>query len=257
MCIPDISAHTNALRSVHPAEKLAFSALALGGALAGRTAFLPLGIFALCCGLLLAGARVGPGTLLRFIAGPLLFLAAGLPAILISWNPPAADSAALFSVPGLPLGITRQALGTAARLTARVLGSTGAFGFLTLTTPIFAMDQALSRLRIPPVLRAIGVMMYRYIFITLGVSESVRMSQRARGGYRGFLRSLRSLGTHSAAVMLKTYGFARISHGALMLRGFDGTFDLVPLDFRASPRNRILLVLFGLALAGVRMAEGM
>jgi cobalt/nickel transport system permease protein len=223
----------------------------------GKTPFVPLGVFALCCGLLLFGARVGTRRLLRFLSGPLLFLLAGLPAILVSVNPAAAVCSAGIPFPGIRLGITAEAAGTAGLLAAKAAGASAAFGFLVLTTPVFAVDQVLSRLRFPPVVRSIAVLMYRYIFITLHISEAVRLSQKARGGYTGFVRGIRSLGMHSAAVIVKTYGFARISHGALLLRGFDETFDLVPVDYPASAGNRRLLVLFGLALTAVLAAEGM
>ena len=77
----------------------------------GKTPFVPLGVFALCCGLLLFGARVGTRRLLRFLSGPLLFLLAGLPAILVSVKPAAAVCSAGIPFLGIRLGITAEAAG--------------------------------------------------------------------------------------------------------------------------------------------------
>lgn len=251
----DISAHTNAYRSVHPAEKAAFTAAALAGSLLGRTAVPSLAVFFISCGLLLFGARVRLKILLHFFSIPLLFLLAGLPALLVSVVPDSAETLLTFSVRGIRLGITPAAAERALLLTSRATGACAGFAFLVLTTPVFALDQVFSRMRVPPVLRSLAILMYRFIFITLHTAETIRLSQRARGGYTGIVRSLRSAGSLAGSLFAKSYTFAKLSHGALVLRGFDENFELVPVEYPRSAKNRKFILLFCLFLVFLLVLE--
>ena len=89
---------------------------------------------------------------------------------------------------------------TAARLVmARALGAVGCLYFLSLSTPVPELLDALRRARVPEVVGDLAVLIYRYIFILFATFRSMRDAAASRLGYAGPVRSLRTTGIRRAA----------------------------------------------------------
>lgn len=68
---------------------------------------------------------------------------------------------------------------------ARALGAVGCLYFLSLSTPVPELLDALRRARVPEVVGDLAVLIYRYIFILFATFRSMRDAAASRLGYAG------------------------------------------------------------------------
>lgn len=77
---------------------------------------------------------------------------------------------------------------------ARALGAVGCLYFLSLSTPVPELLDALRRARVPEVVGDLAVLIYRYIFILFATFRSMRDARRQPPGLCRAVRSLRTTG---------------------------------------------------------------
>ena len=165
-------------------------------------------------------ARVELKDYLRMLSWPSAFLAVGIFAIVISYEPnvPSLINAEIF---GATWGITRQGLSQAGQLSARVLAMVSAMYFVCVTTPVVEITALLRMLRMPAAISDIMFIMYQALYLLSGTVEQTARSQTLRLGYSNWKRSLSSVGYllgYAWADALKT---ARENTTAMLVRGPD------------------------------------
>jgi cobalt/nickel transport system permease protein len=104
--------------------------------------------------------------------------------------------------------------------------------FLILSTPQHEFDFILKTLKVPAVMRELCTLVYRNIFILIGMAESVYVAQRLRLGYANFPRSVRSSGGLISSVLIKSLDFGRRSYVAMRARGYTGEMAFVGGGYR-------------------------
>ena len=132
----DCFAYTNALRRVHPGEKLAFALLSMTACLASAGPLVPLLVLALMTVAITRGARVPGHVYLKLMLVPLGFALAGV--VTVAFNLGRAGSTYLFSITvhGLTISTSYADLYRAGLILAKSIGATSCLYFLTLTSPV-------------------------------------------------------------------------------------------------------------------------
>lgn len=227
MLLIDVHAHTNRWRDRPAAEK----AVLAGGMLLLSLVLPPfpaaLLILAAMAGAAVWGARIPPGDYLRLLALPAGFLLTGAATLLVGVET---------SGGGLHPVFLPQGLDAAAALAARAGAALSCLLFLSLTTPATALVPPLRRLGVPPAVIEVMLLTYRFLFIAIDTARAMHDAQAARLGYRGWRRSVRSLGLLAAALLPRVLDRGRRLEAGLAARGHDGSLRVVTRHRPASPR---------------------
>jgi cobalt/nickel transport system permease protein len=121
-----------------------------------------------------------------------------------------------------PLGISGGWISLASILTRSIL-TVGAAFILVGTTGFTAVCQALERLGMPQVFAVQMLFLYRYIFVLTEESGRAARARELRScGKRG--QGIRSFGSLTGHLLLRTWQRAERIHMAMLARGFTGEF---------------------------------
>jgi cobalt/nickel transport system permease protein len=125
-------------------------------------------------------------------------------------------------------------------LFTRMLATTSSLYFILLTTPFTEVLQILRRLRCPALLVELLMLMYRFIFTLLAISEELWIAQNARSGYRTWRRGMQSLGILVGQLLQRTLEHYRALSLTIASRGFESDFRVYSsAPHRASKRYTV------------------
>ena len=224
----DRCAYLSRLRRVDPIPKVWFALAAL--LICVLSDSLGVGLFTLTAlsalNLALGGQRVGD--LLRFLKVPLAFLAIGGLTIAIR---PIGEAEALWAFRLLGRwnwGITAENLRLSLLVCGKAMGAVSAVYFLSMNTPMTDLTLALERLHVPKLFVELTELIYRFIFLLAGEAGRIRTAQEARLGYRGFRRSLGSMGELLSTVFVRSLRRGERVFSALESRGYTGALATLP-----------------------------
>lgn len=196
----------------HPAEKLL---LGIGMLAVSMALPVPGGLFVfiVMAAVTLWESRLPAGTYLRILAAPVGFLLIGV-VVMVFTVERRADA-------WLAVRWSESGAAAAAPMVARSLGAVACLLFLALaTSPV----ELFSRIRIKWLaeVRDMAVLVYRFIFILLDTTRTVRTAQDIRLGYRTPRRSLRSAAMLVAGLLTDALDRARRMEWGLEARGSHG-----------------------------------
>ncbi len=229
----DRYAWNNALRAWHPLEKVS---MALGGMVviwAFDRPGIGLAVFLLFSLLIICGAGVKLKDYFCMLLWPSAFLAVGIVAIVISYEPSVPSFVSL-KIAGTTWGVTQQGLHQAGRLCARVLGMISAMYFLCVTTPIVEITALLRMSKAPGVLGDVMFIMYRTLYLLSGTVEQTARSQTLRLGYSIWRRSISSVGYLMGHAWQDALRTARENTAAMLVRGSDCTIPDLAIPAKLS-----------------------
>ncbi len=240
----DDAAWTNAWRHRSTAEKAFLSLGLLLVALLGHAVVV--GVLTGVAALLLAlvGARISAPTLVRALAGPAIFVAVGLVAVVVTLD--------TFTGPTIwswgPFAITGDSLARAGEIAARSFGAVSAMLLLAMTTPVNDLLGGMRRIGLPAIVVEISAAVYRMIFLLLDSQAAIRESQAARLGYEDRSTAVRSFGQLGAATLIRAWTRAQRLEDGLAGRGYDGSLTTVG---RKEPVSWAFVAASAVLLAGL------
>ena len=246
----DRCAYLSKLRKVDPVPKLWFTLATLLLCVLADSVLAGLLTLAVLSALNLALGGQRPRDLARFLRVPLAFLLVGCLTIVLR---PVGTAEALWAFRLLGRwrwGITAENLRLGILVFWKAMGAVSAMYFLSLNTPMTDLTLALERLRVPGLFVELMELIYRFIFLLTGEAGRIRTAQESRLGYRGFRRSVSSLGTLLSVVFLRALRRGDRVFSALESRGYTGSLATLPGQY-VSGRW-----LYGLA-AAVCAAQGL
>lgn len=183
--------------------------------------------------LLFSALMAAPSTLNLFSGGTVVY-----PLL----APGAERSIGPYPVPEV-IGVTRQGLLTAATFLLRVLSSTAAVLWLTLSTRWVDLVRALRFLRLPPVFLQAAGMTVRYIHAFLRQSEEIHMGKKSRSVCRGRIRADQAwAGSRIARSWEKSLHLMEEVAAAMNARGFTGKAKFPPSHWFGAPEWSFLAV---------------
>ena len=124
---------------------------------------------------------------------------------------------------------------------------------LTATTPPLRLLEALRSLRIPAVLVAIVMLMYRYLFVLVEEAQSMMRARAARSAAIGpksggsLVWRAKSAGGMAGSLFIRTLDRSERIYMAMVARGYDGTLrqaDAIPLGRDAMVKLALALCVF-------------
>ena len=209
----DRCAYLSRLRRVDPIPKVWFTLAAL--LICVLSDSLGVGLFTLAAlsalNLALGGQRAGD--LLRFLIRPI------------------GEAEALWAFRLLgrwTWGITAENLRLSLLVCGKAMGAVSAVYFLSMNTPMTDLTLALERLHVPKLFVELTELIYRFIFLLAGEAGRIRTAQESRLGYRGFRRSLSSMGELLSTVFVRSLRRGERVFSALESRGYTGTLTTLP-----------------------------
>jgi cobalt/nickel transport system permease protein len=233
----DRSAYTNALAKNSPVTKTFFALSALVISVSAPTYVVPIVVFTICSILILGLAKVKAHLLLDLFFFPTLMLTISCIFLALFFG----SGAPLIEIP-LPWGtwlIFKSGISMSVNTFLRVEGALSCLFFLVLTTSITDLCVLLRRIRMPQVMVEMSMMIYRYIFLFLEVSEKMSLAQKLRLGRSGWLSSIRSLAMLIGSLFIRTLEQGERTLVAMTARGYDG--DIRILEDFPSPRKVALV----------------
>ncbi|MBD2778605.1 cobalt ECF transporter T component CbiQ [Iningainema tapete] len=221
----DTLAYTNRLRWLPPEQKLLFA-----GVLLIITAFAhPLVqiIIAMWMSIwTVIYARIPAKTYLKLVYVATLFWVISLPALVINGVDSKLDLGS-DSVIGVNIGyyyvyISHSGIEQGLTILTRAIASLSCLYFIMLTIPFTELLQTLRRIGFPILLIELLLLMYRFIFVLLNTATELLTAQQARGGYRTFKVSMRSLALLIGQLLKRILENYRQVSLSLAARGFNG-----------------------------------
>ena len=123
---------------------------------------------------------------------------------------------------------------------------------LTATTPPLRLLEALRALRVPAILVAIVMLMYRYLFVLVDEAQSLMRARTARSAAIGpksggsLVWRAKSAGGMAGSLFIRTLDRSERIYMAMLARGYDGTLRQSRVD--SLERSPILLLVVSLCL---------
>lgn len=185
----------------------------------------PLAVAALALSALLL-VRTPAGLLLGRIMPPLAF---GLIVVGLSVFYHGGHEMFALHIAGYTLVGYQEGLYFGLTILARIAASISVLLFLSVTTPVYELGNALRWLKVPAVIVEILLLTYRYIFVLWDEGTRIREAQTMRLGYpawrnmAGWKRAVKSTSTLMGMVFIRAYDRAERTFSAMQVRAFDGS----------------------------------
>jgi cobalt/nickel transport system permease protein len=231
----DRSAYTNAIAKCSPITKTFFALSALILTVSAQSIIVPITIFVICTILIVGVAKVKAHLYLHLLLYPTFMITlsciiialfgSGAPLIQISlpWTTISLLGGVSFSV----------------NTFFRVEGSLSCLFFLVLTTSITDLCILLRRAHVPRVLVEISLLVYRYIFVFLEVSEKMNTAQKLRLRPSAWIKRVRSLGMLAGSLFIRTLEQGELTLVAMNARGYDGNIRV--LEDLPKPKKAVII----------------
>jgi len=240
----------NALTRVDPRAKLMIALAALIAVVTAQRIVLPLAVFALCLGAIMA-LRIPARLVASRLAAPFSVVAV---LVVIQTFVTGETPLFAFSFAGWQFTAKAEGFRQGALLGAHVLGAVSVVFLLSVVTPAHRIFQALRWFRISRDWLEIAVLMYRYIFVLVDRVTDLAAAQRLRLGYTAKGRALKSFAALAGATIIHSLEQAQRTHDAMRLRGYRGTMPFGTLP-AVSGRDRRIMAIGLIAIAAARLLE--
>lgn len=124
-------------------------------------------------------------------------------------------------------GVTADGLNRGVLVFFKVMGGFSALAFLILTTPANNVFKVFDDMHFPKIFTDLAILIYRYIFVFLDVTNTMYNSQKTRLGYSSYKSWLRCLGELAGMIFIRTWEQGETSYQALAARGYTGELNFV------------------------------
>ena len=249
----DDYAYTNALKHVHPAEKVGFALAFLLFTIMTKIliiAFITFIVMSIC---LVLVAKIPLSHYVKLLLLPLIFLFTSIIAILISVAP--MNSVSIHPIWHVNIGswkifISQANVKQVYQLSATVIASVSCLYFLILTTPLNQLLWVLRKFKIPVLFIELVGLTYRFIFILLDKMQEIYLAQSSRLGYQNDRVMITSAAQLIVSLFIKTIQSARELQIAIESRGGDeGLYEVdLGLSYNRYRCAGILISMVGLLI---------
>ena len=227
MIFIDRYASCSKLKTLDPTQKVVFALLTLAVCLWADNAAISAAVIFIMGGITVL---IG-GTPLRFfiklMLAPMSFLFLGVFAIAVNISRSPEGLLAAAPVAGIWIGFSPPGLKDAVRLFLKALGCVSCLYFVSLSTPMTDLLNALRKLRLPRLLTEIMGLVYRFVFILLEIVSAIHYAQNCRLGYSSLPATYRSLGSLASTLFIRSFKRSNELYTALEARGYDGELNVL------------------------------
>jgi cobalt/nickel transport system permease protein len=231
----DDYAYSNALRIVHPVEKVGFAFSFLLFTIMTKNFLIACITFIVMSIAIVFAAKVPLVHYVKLLLLPSFFLFSSLIAILVSIAPTNGES--LHAIWHVEFGtwkiyISLYNVKQAYHLGATVLASVSCLYFLILTTPFHQLMWVLQKIKVPILLIDLIGLTYRFIFVLLDKMHEIYLAQSSRLGYRNYRVWISSIAQLIVSLFIKSIHSARDLQIAIDSRGGDERLYEIDLSMK-------------------------
>jgi cobalt/nickel transport system permease protein len=244
----DTYAYSNTLKTVHPAEKFIFAVITLVVCLTSPSVITPLIVLVLMTGGIVIKAGIPGGFFVKLMLVPLSFLILSVLTIAFSVSTALTGFWIAYNFGHVTVGIRYSDLITAVHLFIKSLGSVSCLYFLALTTPMTEIIIVLGKMRVPPIITELMVLIYRFIFVFLEIATTIRRAQSSRLGYVSLKSSFRSLSCLFSALFGKVFLKSSELFDSMEARGYSGTIKVLAKKYPISLKNYLIISILDILL---------
>lgn len=243
----DQYAYQSRLRDKSPAAKAVFSLGTLAACLCADNHVFSVSVFCLMAYMCIKVSGISSRTFLRLCAIPFWFVIIGALTAAIHVSPSNTGIAALPFF-GHYLVLTKAGLQQAVSLFLKSMAGASCVYFLYVSTSVNQMLGLLDKIHAPKLFIELMMMVYRFIFILLGIAEQITVAQRSRLGNNGFVSSMRSVGILASSVFIKAFQRSNDIFNAMESRGYDGSLDYTARLVPAAAKEKYLITVYAVVL---------
>lgn len=242
----DRYAYMNSLSKISPTTKIFFSLSMLLISVLSPLPEIPIVIFFIVTALIVLSAGIPSKFYLNLLMYPVLLVAVSCLFIALFFG----NGAALFQIqfPWFTWSIYNNGIKMAYTAFFRVIGALSAQYFLVLTTSMTDIFISLRRIHIPKVLIEISLLIYRYIFVFMEVTNKMTTAQKMRLGTSSWSKRIRSTSLLAGNLFIRSLEQAERTFVAMNARGYDGNYRVLEDLPRAKITTLLLIVLFDVFL---------
>lgn len=202
MLIIDKYAYTNRLTDFNPMLKVIIVAISLFIATIISNNYINIFIFILAVSATTLVAGIPFKKYIKILAIPMSFLLISTVTILLSIS---SKDVYIYSlqIGSKYIGITEDSILQSLNTTIRVFASLSMTFFLSLTTPLNKLILVFNKMKFPPIIIELLVLIYRFIFIFIEEASNIRMAQEVRFGYSNFKNSFKSISLLIKSLFIK------------------------------------------------------
>lgn len=168
-------------------------------------------------------------TYLSLMSVPLTFMILSGAAIAVQFSKAPVGTWHL-SVQFFYLCVTRQSLFIAINVFFKAMAGMSTLYMMALSTPMNEFILVLQKMHLPRLLAELMNLIYRYIFILFEVAGQMQRAARARLGYHGFVRSVKTFAGVAGNLFLISLKKAGAYYDALLARGYNGKMEFLTED---------------------------
>ena len=220
----DYYAQANALRDVNCYLKLVLGMGAIFICVASPAPLAPLFIIFTLSAITLVFAKIPVRVYVELLHIPVIF--AFFSVIVILFLSGSGDTIFAFTVANVPLTITTGSANLASLVLVRTFGGMCGLFFIALTTPMIEIFSVMHKLRFPPVVVDLSMLMYHFIFVFIAQTIAIHNAQTIRQGYSSFRRSVNSMAMLGAMLFIRGWKEAEDLIIVMDSRCYDGKLEL-------------------------------
>ncbi|XVG99650.1 cobalt ECF transporter T component CbiQ [Eubacteriales bacterium KG127] len=247
MLIIDKLCYYSKLRYVNPMEKFLYSIITIIFLIASRSMIMAVGILFLNYYLNVVKGGLSPKRYKMLLSWPLSFLFLGTFALFVNISKMPLD---LYAFPVGTYYITGSKIGMwqGCQLIVTALAAVSSLYFLSLNTTMPDIISVLRKCKLPRIFVELMMLIYRFIFILLGVAMNITISQKARLGYKDYKTSIKSFGYMLSALFINSMKRSSQLYDAMEARGYDGELRMIEEHYKQNTKTMYLIVFFGVGL---------
>jgi cobalt ABC transporter, permease protein CbiQ len=218
---------TNKLKEVHPLNKLLFLLLFIGFAFLSKVVgFLFLQGLSIVM-FILYSVKMPKSVLLKMLVLPFGFVLFGILPLVITREP------ALIMKLWKGWGISSNGLQQSVLILSRSFALTTAMYWFILVTSVQELVYIFRKIKLPALFIDILLLVYRNIFLLLGVSNQIHRTQTCRMGYNNARNGYRSFGSLLGQTFVLSYYRADRQYNSILTRGYQGEWpaSVLPMKF--------------------------
>ena len=220
----DYYAQTNALRDVNCYLKFVLGMGVIFICVASPAPLAPLFILITLSAITLVFAKIPVRVYVELLHIPVIFALSS--AIVILFLSGSGVTILTFTVANVPLTITTGSANLASLVLVRTFGGMCGLFFIALTTPMIDIFSVMHKLRVPPVVVDLSMLIYHFIFVFIAQTIAIHNAQTIRQGYTSLRRSLNSMAMLGAMLFIRGWKEAEDLIIAMDSRCYDGKLAL-------------------------------
>lgn len=238
----DEYAYASKLKRIDSMEKLTFALVTLGVCLWADWLGVSIPVLLMMAWMAVRKGGTPFSVFISLLSIPVSFLFLAVLTIAFGISADSRQFILSVSVFGKYLGVSKTGLMLAANLFGKALGAVSCLYYLSLTTPMTHILEALRRLKCPALLVELMGLIYRFIFILTETVDQMLTAQKSRLGYLSLASGYRSFGILASTTFIRAYQRANDFFIALEARGYENELQVLTETSPKQWRNYILAI---------------